>query len=65
MVKPLSVNEQIYQTPFVQNRTLAVYFGMSHFDNVVKKNEEGLYKPALGDLLSAKQDCLDLQRCLE
>ena len=65
MVKPLKMHDQLKSTHFVQDKTLAVYFGMSHFDKVLKKNKEGLLVPDLSDLEAAKKDCLDLMKCLE
>ena len=32
---------------FVQEKTLAVYFGMSHYEKVLKSNSEGALVPAM------------------
>ena len=64
MVKPLNIREQMQRTPFVQNHTLLVLVGTSHFDKVSKKRKQGDFSPVFPDIPQAKQDCLDLLGCL-
>ena len=54
MVKPFSKQEQLKETYFVQDHTLAVFINISHFDKVLKKQDDGSYEPAYGNLLAAK-----------
>ena len=65
MVKPFSKQEQLKETYFVQDHTLAVFINISHFDKVLKKQDDGSYEPAYGNLLAAKTDCDELQECLK
>ena len=64
MVEPLRLFDQLKQTYFTQTKTLAVYFSTTKFDKVVKKCPNGTYKPVFDDLDAAKQDCVDLEKCL-
>ena len=53
---------------FTPDVTLAVYFGMSKFDKVIKKDSEGnpemkdgKYRPRFDNIEQAKKDCDDLR----
>ena len=49
----------------MQDQSLAVLIGLTRFDQVFQRHGDGSYSPAYGDLPAAKQDCDDLQECLE
>ena len=49
---------------FIPDHTLAVYFGMSHFNQVLKE-KNGQWEPMMLDIPQAKKDCDDLRVCLE
>ena len=65
MVEPLHESEQIRQTMFIPDHTLAVFYGQSKFDIVYKKTKKGEYQPFFADLPEAKTDCDDLKNCLK
>ena len=47
-------------TPFVQQRTLAVFFGVTKYDKVQKKKEDGSLAAAIRDVPYTKEVCVDL-----
>ena len=65
MVKPYLKHEQLKETYFIQDHTIAVYIGLTRFDKVFHKKEDGSYSPFYENLDAAKQDRDDLQECLK
>ena len=65
MAKLLKIHEQLRDTIFVQEHTIAVYFGISRYDKVMRRDSSGNLKQALDDLGSTKEDCDRLRTCLE
>ena len=65
MVEPLHINEQMRQAMFIPDHTLALFFGMSKFDNVYKQTKNGGFEPYFENLPEAKDDCDDLKNCLK
>ena len=65
MTVPLTPHEQLMLDWFIPDHTLAVYFGMSHFDKVLKEDADGAWYQVMDDIPEAKRDCDDLRACLE
>ena len=65
MARLPSPNEPIKGEEFVQQKTIAMYFGMSHYDRVLKVNSEGVAVPAIHNNNHAKTNCDDFKRCLK
>ena len=65
MAVPLTLHEQQMLDWFIPDHTLAVYFGMSKFDNVLKTKENGKLEQFMGDIPQAYKDCKELRACFE
>ena len=65
MTVPFSINEQMGHNWFQPKYRLAVLFGMSKFDAVLKLNSKGNLVQAIAPLPDAKKDCDNFKECLK
>ena len=64
MAKPLSLVEQLKQTPFVPDRRIALVVGISKYDKLEKIETDRFNPGTMNDLPQNKNECDDFLDCL-